>query len=318
MDLVTVAVPIYNCEKFLERCILSIIDQTYTNLEILLINDGSPDHSQEIMEKYKEKDNRIKCFYKKNSGIADTRNFAVKHATGKYLFFVDSDDWIVDTCIEKMVKKQHEENADLVVCEFDRLYNKKTTRNTINMYDILGFKNTCVWNKLYILDNIKKNHIEFPKGIWYEDLTMLSNYIMVCQKVSIIHESLYLYWQNENSIMHTYDDRIFQIFEALEKIEQYAKKRKLYDKHKEGIEFATIYHVLVGTIYRFSFHKDFSVEGIKKIVEQVEKKFPKWYHNKLIKENLPFYYSLYLNLLRRRMYRLTYFLFKCFNRFLYL
>ena len=318
MDLVSVAVPIYNVEEYLERCIKSILAQTYKNLEIMLINDGSPDNSKAIMERYAKKDKRIKCFYKENGGLADVRNYAVKHAKGKFLCYVDSDDWIIPTFVEKMVTKMVNENADLVACEFDRVYNKKVTKNVINIDIVKGFKVPSAWNKLYKLELMKKYDISFPKGMWYEDLAGTSPYVMNAKKISIVNESLYMYYQNNNSIMHTYDDRIFQIYEVLDTIEEYAKTNNLYQENKEGIEFANVYHVLIGTVFRFSFHKDFSVKGIRKIVHYVEKKYPKWYTNTTTKKCLPIHYKMYLWLVKKHTFRLLYVLFKLFNRFLYL
>ena len=143
-------------------------------------------------------------------------------------------------------------------------------------------------------------------------------YIMTCKKKSIVNESLYFYRQNNNSIMHTYDDRIFQIYDALDIIEQFAKTNKLYKENKEGIEFAYVYHVLVGTLYRASFMDQFNSDTIKSIVHGVEKKYPLWYNNKLVNKNLSFIYRIFLFLIKNKRYSLICFLLKKFNKLMYL
>ena len=116
MNDISIIVPIYNAEKYLNRCIDSLVNQTKKELEIILINDGSTDSSEDIINSYK--DSRIKHFSNKNQGIGKTRNFGLKKATGKYIMFCDSDDYLEkDTC-EEMFKKIEEDNLDLVICDF--------------------------------------------------------------------------------------------------------------------------------------------------------------------------------------------------------
>lgn len=317
-DLVSVIVPIYNTKQYLSKCIDSILSQTYRNIEILLINDGSPDDSKLIMEKYKQKDNRIKCYYKKNGGLSDARNYGVKHSKGKYICFIDSDDWVSNLYIEKLVNEIRKNNYCLVACEFDRVYNNKITKNNISKEDIKGFKVPAAWNKIYLKETIQKYNLEFPKGKWYEDLTMTSMYAMTCSKIKIINESLYFYRQNNDSIMHTYDDRIFQIYDSLEKLTKFAKQNDLYEYNAQGLEFAYIYHVLIGTVFRASFMAKFSKQMIKEIVKHVEEKYPQWYNNKIVKEKLDVVYKTFLFLIKIRCYTLIYIILKMFNKYMYL
>ncbi len=318
MDLVSIIVPIYNTEKYLPKCLDSIINQTYKNIEILLVNDGSPDNSDKIMKEYEQNDNRVKCLYKKNGGLSDARNYGLRFATGKYVCFVDSDDWVSEFYVEKLVEKITSDKSDIAVCEFDRVYNSKKTKNTVNEYDLDGFKVPAAWNKIYLKSVIDKYRLKFPVGKWYEDLTMSSMYIMTCKKKSIVKESLYFYRQNDNSIMHTFDDRIFQIYDSLELIEKFAKKNNLYKENKEGIEFAYIYHVLVGTLYRASFMKKFDKNTVNAIVNHVERKYPLWYNNKLVKKNLSFPYKTFLFLIKAKKFGMICFLLKRLNKYMYL
>ena len=117
MDLISIVVPIYNCEKYLERCIGSLINQTYTNIEIILINDGSEDKSKEVCEKFAETDDRIKIINIENGGVSNARNIGIKCAKGKYIGFIDADDWIEYDMYEKMYNNMINNNANFSICE---------------------------------------------------------------------------------------------------------------------------------------------------------------------------------------------------------
>ena len=126
--LVSIIVPVYNVEKYLSKCIESLINQTYTNIEILLINDGSTDNSKKICEQFKEKDSRIKLINKENGGLSDTRNKGLQEAIGKYIAFVDSDDYINENTVEDNLKTAIEKNADIVIFCFKYKRCKKNKR----------------------------------------------------------------------------------------------------------------------------------------------------------------------------------------------
>ena len=163
------------------------------------------------------------------------------------------------------------------------------------------------------MELFKKNDIKYPLGKWYEDLGTFPKLLILSNKISIVEKSLYNYIQNSSSIMHTYDDRIYQIYDIVEEIEKFAKKKKLYKEYKDNIEFINIYHILVGTIYRASFREDFTKDTIIDIVKHVEEKYPEWYKNEGIGE-LSFFFRTYLKVLEKRKYKLIYFLLTKFNR----
>ena len=125
-DIISVIVPVYKAEKYLEKCLDSIVGQTYKDLEIILVDDGSPDSSGRICDKYAENDNRIKVIHKKNGGDSSARNAGFKEATGKYIATIDSDDWIELDAYEKMLKKMIENNVDIVRCGFFKDFDDKT------------------------------------------------------------------------------------------------------------------------------------------------------------------------------------------------
>ena len=210
-DTISVIVPIYNAENYLDRCISSIVNQTYKNLEIILINDGSIDNSLEICEKWKEKDERIILINKENTGVSDTRNKGLDIATGKYISFVDGDDYIEIDMMEKLIKKIKNENSKLIICGYNYIL-----KNNINSEVFENFKefnkneylknafkmDQRVWNKLFVRDII--NGLRFEKKISIgEDTLFLYNYLDKIDKISFIREKLYNYNQlNINSLTY--------------------------------------------------------------------------------------------------------------------
>ena len=312
MKKVSIIVPCYNVEKYIERCLNSLINQEYSNIEILCIDDGSKDNTKKILEK----DSRIKYFYKENGGLSSARNYGLKYIDGYYCCFIDSDDYVDSTYVSKLVNSIEKNNADIAVCEFDRVYGKHTTHKEMKRKDIENFIVPAAWNKLYISKYFKD--ITFPEGLWYEDLATIPKYIMMHNKVSIVNESLYFYIQNPKSIMHTSDNRIFQIYDSIAIIERFAVDNNIYNEYQKNLEFANIYHIIVGTVFRAAGHDNFSINMIKDIISVVDKKYPDWYNNFMIKKDFSLVYSIYLWLVKRKMYAIIYVILKLFGKFMHL
>lgn len=224
-ELISIIIPIYNTEKYLEKCLTSVVNQTYKNLEILLIDDDSPDDSLKIGKQWAKKDKRIKVYHKCNEGVSEARNYGIKEAKGKYICFVDSDDYIEYTMIEKLYQKIKDDVADICSCNFYIVRNNIKVLNKRKFEkDILrdAFKgNGYVCNKIYkksIIQNVK-----FNKQIKiYEDLLFNINIVYNSNspvKYSYINEPLYYYEQRNGSAMNSTDyKRNIYSFEALEKI----------------------------------------------------------------------------------------------------
>lgn len=211
-DLISIIIPVYNVEKYLNNCIDSVIKQSHKNLEIILIDDGSTDTSPSICDSYKKKDQRIKVIHKTNRGLSDARNAGILKATGKYIGFVDSDDEINKEMFAILHNNINKYNADISVCNYyfirqDKKINKPYTNevlvtNTEEALDLLysnkKFGNFA-WNKLYkkgLFDNIK-----FPYGKKYEDIWIMHE-IYSCATTIVFQDlPLYLYFERENSIL---------------------------------------------------------------------------------------------------------------------
>lgn len=213
--LISIIIPIYNVEKYLEPCINSVINQTYTNLEIILVNDGSTDHSSYIINKYIKKDSRIKVINKNNGGLSDARNAGIDIATGEYIGFIDSDDLITNNYFETLYGLLNNYGADISICNFTPFNdNKKNFNNSPLDVQLIEYTNiqaleqyfdeyyiqmVVAWGKLYKKDFFK--NIRFPIGKMREDEFTTYKLLYKANKIVFTTECLYYYLQREDSIM---------------------------------------------------------------------------------------------------------------------
>ena len=254
--LLSIIVPIYNVEKQLNKCIESILNQTFTNYELILVDDGSPDKCGEICDEYEKKDKRVKVIHKKNGGLSDARNAGLNIATGKYIGFVDSDDIIHPQMYEKLYNCINKYNSDIVQCKFKKFKKIEDIEKSLNRHnesveeytnkeaimDMIDNNkiNVNTWNKLYKRELFENER--FPKGKIHEDEFLTYKLIYKSNKVAYINEELYYYYQNDNGIMNGSNllkrlDRI----EALEERSNFFLKygdKDLYDKSNTALFFA--------------------------------------------------------------------------------
>ena len=217
MDLISIIVPIYKVEKYLHRCVDSILNQSYSLIEVILVDDGSPDKCFQICDEYAEKDKRIRVIHKKNGGLSDARNEGLKIAKGEYILFVDSDDYIHRNMIEIMHQTLQRDKSELVICSFEKVdeagkvledqnYLKEDIiANKAKVFDSLltetGWNLVPAWNKLYSRRALK--NISFPKGKINEDEFVIHQIINNCNNISLVSEPLYYYVQRGGSIVNT-------------------------------------------------------------------------------------------------------------------
>ncbi|MBR5290120.1 MAG: glycosyltransferase family 2 protein [Erysipelotrichaceae bacterium] len=275
---VSIIVPIYNVEQYLAKCIESLIHQTYGNLEILLVNDGSKDHCDQIMEEYAAKDHRIVCLYKENGGLSDARNYGLNYATGEYCLFVDSDDTLALDAIELCVKKVEETQAEVVVFDMMYVYSDHTTNASGGDFDQLSFAdnpeviliNNSACNKMFKTSLFKD--IQFPRGMWYEDLATIPVVMAKAKSVVKLNANLYYYLQRESSIAHTINEKVFDIYKAIRMIEN------AFEGHQISKEVQKMYiqHGLFLTTLRIKDSSDDFVTYMKKNIQCLDEYFPAW------------------------------------------
>lgn len=283
---ISIIVPIYNAEKFIEKCINSLLNQTKQELEFILINDGSTDNTESIIKKYTDK--RIKYFKNKNQGIGKTRNFGISKAKGKYLMFIDSDDYITENACEELYQKAKTSKADIVVCDFYKIYdNKKQEEIKLPSFKTTSLKdnpnilidiNLAPWNKLYKTSLIKENNIKFVEGIKYEDAPFVAEALDKSNKIAKLDKYLNYYVIHGNSETTVRDERVFDILKIVDLIRKYFKGKKYV---KEVVDKLTVRIITNYTIQqRNQKVKKVGMKFIDEAFNYLKKEVPDYKHNK--------------------------------------
>lgn len=236
---VSVVIPIYNAEKYLRRCIDSVLKQSFSNLDIVLIDDGSNDSSLNICLEYQ--DERIVLIHKENTGVSDTRNIGIQKACGEYITFVDADDWLDEKYIELLVDALEKNNSDISICSYQRItreceqkmidigkkHEKVLSREVAMEYMICNENTTYLWGKLYKIGLFEK--IKFPAGrIYAEDTAIMYQIFEKCEKIVYIDVDLYKYF--DNNMANTYVNRnnpriMFDIFMTWTEVYEFCKEK---------------------------------------------------------------------------------------------
>lgn len=304
---VSVIVPVYNVEKHIEKCIKTLINQKFKNYEIIIVNDGSPDNSQEIIDiYYKMYPNLIVPIKKKNGGLSSARNLGIEKSKGEYIMFVDSDDYVTDDYISALYNEAIKTKSDIVVGDFYiKSGNKETVFNGVdlNMSDDL-LKNAlismpAVWNKIYKKDVFTANNIRFPQGLYYEDLATTPKLFIQTKKISYLKKPVYYYVEHSSSIMNQSKyskkmDDIFSVFEIL------YNDNNIKSMYMDELEFLYIKFLLHDASYRYIFFKE-GKESLKRIFLEMKNKFPNWSKNKYYIK-MDFKYKIICNLLYLKQY----------------
>ena len=282
-ELISIIVPIYKVEKYLDKCIEAIVNQTYKNLEIILIDDGSTDNCPAICDKWAEKDNRIVVIHKENGGLSDARNAGIAVATGDYIGFVDSDDYIEPDMYEKLLGVIHATDSDIASCNLrvvyengDETYAYKDT-DIINVFDTATAMSALiddslrqvVWNKLYKNEIVKK--IPFDVGKCHEDEFWSYKAIGKASKVSLIEYTGYNYLQRKDSIMgNSYSLKRLDAIEAKCLRQEYLNKNFPVWENQglKDIIFTCVYHGQLALKYLKNTDKKTAIKQLKKIIKQ--------------------------------------------------
>lgn len=287
---VSIIVPAYNVEQYIERCLDTLINQTLQEIEIIVVNDGSTDTTKEKIEKYcVEYPEKVIYLEKENGGLSDARNFGIPHAKGEYIGFVDSDDYVEKEMFEEMYKTAKEENSDMVECDFIWEYPNKQKVDTGKIYqskkEALLYARVVAWNKIIKREIIEKQKIEFPKGLRYEDVEFFYKILPALDKISFVKKPFVHYIQRENSIANTQNERVKEIFNIWDNVIEFYKKANLYDEYKEELEYTCARYLLCSSLLRIVKvdNKQKRKELEKRTYEELNNKFPNWKKNKYFK-----------------------------------
>lgn len=294
--LLSIIIPVYNADSYLERCLESVfkaVALSKVSTEVIVVDNGSTDESMLIAEKFqKTSPLRVKICYCKEEGAAAARNYGVKKALGKYLWFIDADDAIAEESVRDLVQTAEKSKADITMMGAERIYNENE-KNYLSAIDpeAADYKSRFVrygagpWQFLFLREWWKTHKFAFKEGIIHEDMEMISSLILYTNKFASVDEPLYFYYQNQGSVLHkdTWDPHQLDIFEALRGLyERFKEKKAARDFHDE-LEWFFIWNLLIDSYQEFKRFPE-GKEGLKFSREMLKKYFPKWRKNRFLRE----------------------------------
>ncbi len=316
----SIIVPVYNTGNYLKKCLNSLVNQTLDDIEIIIVNDGSTDNSEEIIKKYElDYKDKIVFINKKNGGQGSARNIGVKRATGDYIGFVDSDDFVDKNMFKDMYEEAIKKGSDIVICGISNYYekNKLTSEVHLNLQRDTSVKEAfiksvpSVVNKIYKRNLIISNEILFDENIWYEDFPYSMQLIVNANKINYIDKCYYYYFHRLRSTMHNENiEKNLDILKAFDILVQYLKEINKYKEYEDEINFLVLKEIYIATINRI-----LRTSNKRKDKNIVIKKIKEYTCNFSLKNNkyfktLTFNYKLSYYLIKLKMYFMINLLFK--------
>lgn len=320
MKSVSVIVPFYNVENYIEKCLQTLVGQTLDDIEIILVNDGSKDRSMVVVEKFLEQyPEKIVYLEKENGGLSDARNYAIPYAKGEYIAFLDSDDYVEKTMYKDMYELAKKEDSDMVECNFYWEYPGKKKEDVGIVYngkkEMLEKVRVVAWNKLIKKEVLEKSKVTFPKGYRYEDVEFTYKLIPYLDKVSFLKKPCIHYIQREGSISNNQNERNKEIFDVLEHVIDFYKENDLYDEYKDELEYIYIRYAFCSSLLRIIKIKDEFVQ--RKLLdltwEKVNTTFPNWKKNPVLKSKKDLK-SIYLKTINKFTFEMYSTLFSLFQK----
>ena len=292
MPKVSVIVPFYNVENYIEKCLETLVNQTLKDIEIILVNDGSKDRSIDIVNKFlKQYPEKIVYLEKENGGLSDARNFGIPHAKGEYIAFLDSDDYVEKDMYENMYELAKKEDSDMVECDFYWEYPDKLKKDEGIIYhgkkEMIEKVRVVAWNKLIKKEILEKSDVKFPKGLRYEDVEFTYKLVPYIEKVSFLKKPCVHYVQREGSISNKQNERNKEIFDVLDNVINYYKEKNIYDTYKDELEYVYVRYAFCSSLLRIVKIKDEDIQQrlLDLTWDNVNTKFPNWKNNPILKNN---------------------------------
>ena len=282
---VSIILPVYNVEKYIKECLDSLVNQSYKNIEIIVVNDGSPDNSQKIIDEYSKEYKEVKSYTKENGGVSSARNLGLDKATGDYVMFVDGDDYVSKDIISKLIEDIKKEKCDIACSDIIKFYEdgKETYYKTNQNYSDNDIKNYIIGDSGPCAKLFKKelfDKVKFRK-LAYEDLDIIPILAINVNKIGYIKEGLYYYRQIDGSAtrLSKYNESMLDIFTVLENVYD-----KLNNKYPEEVEYIYISHLLRTTTLRMIDFKE-TKQYLHKIIAIMKEKFVGWKNNVYYKKS---------------------------------
>lgn len=250
MAKVDIVVPIYNVEEYLGRNLESLMNQTFKDIRILCINDGSTDNSQKVIDEYVAKDNRFESYTKQNGGLSDARNYGLKYVNSDYVMFIDSDDFCEPTMVEESLNAMLGNHADMVVFGYNQFYTETNQKEEIKLGvesgvyslkenpSILAFTPNAAWNKMYKTKLFIDNDIRYPFGYRHQDLGTTAKLMYLSDKIVYLDKPLYNYLiDRPNNITRQIDNKIYHIIDMSKEILDYYQEKNIYDDYYDELNY---------------------------------------------------------------------------------
>lgn len=313
---VSVIVPVYNTEKYLNKCLDSLVNQTLQELEIVIINDGSKDSSPDVIQAYMDKyPDKFVYRTQENSGQAVARNKALGLCTGTYVGFLDSDDFVKEDMFQRMYEKAVEEDADYVACGYTDITYEEDRQVELQHYvasrvarktkDMFRGALASPFLHLYRRSILEESGVRFPEGVIYEDTAFYLNLIPYCKKLAVIEEPLAYRVRHSNSTMTTFKAfKVAQIFPVLDAAIQFYKDHGFYGEYEEELTYFCVRVLLCSSLQRIGkvADKKERKELLHKTLEYIELNFSKYRRNQYFKGGLQNLYMKSFNRITAGVY----------------
>ena len=315
MPKVTVAVPVYNVEKYLEKCARSVLSQTEKDIELLFIDDGSTDGSGALCDSIAKTDPRVRVIHQENRGLGGARNTGIENALGAWIIFPDSDDWLEPETVERALKAAESASADMAVFAFRSVDDSGNTLaefredlpENIPLYpgergDLLLIA-TSACNKLYKTELFRRTGLRYPPRVWYEDTRTTVKLVPACRAIVYIDFMGYNYYQRPGSIMNSANlARNREIIDAFDDILSWYREQGLFEKYRRELMHMAVSHVYLSAAVRV-LRQDPGHPLTEELLEYVEKTFPDFRRDPYI-SRLNRKQRIAISLLRRRRIKL--------------
>jgi glycosyltransferase involved in cell wall biosynthesis len=282
---VSVIVPVYNMEKYLEKCMDSLLNQTLEEIEIIVIDDGSTDKSPEILERYKTLSDKIICVRKENGGRSDARNDGLPYATGEYIGYLDSDDYVDSEMYEVMYNKASEQGSDIVECNLHHTYAGYEDTEIVAKYytqeELLCNGRGVAWNKIYKRDWLVEANVKFPKGLIYEDMAFFWKLVPYIRKYDYVDIAPVHYVQRSSSINNASSERTMHVFDILRDVTDFYKEHGFYEQYEKEFEYLYARILLCSSFERMCRIPDKNIRkrALKLNWRELADNFPEWRSN---------------------------------------
>lgn len=288
---ISVIVPVYNVENYLAKCLHSLVNQTLKDIEIIIVNDGSTDNSQQIIDEYIKKSSKIRAFIKENGGLSDARNFGLRYAQGEYIGYLDSDDFVEYDMYEILYNKAKLEGSDIAECNLRHTYENSEDieigEKIQDKKEMIMYGRSVVWNKIYNREWLQNTGVIFSKGLYYEDVDYFVRLVPYIRKYSYVDEACIHYMQRSSSINNTSTLRTMDILTILKNIRTFYIEQGFYCEYEKTLEFLFTRILLCSSFLRMvripNAHE--RRHALKQNLDMLKDYFPNWKANSYLKND---------------------------------